>query len=119
MEGCHHHIRFFLGADHIDIGLDYIHNWLEVHSAPDFFPKPGLYIGVFIAQDGNAEAGLPDHGIKREIAAFAVRAHYVSGQERHALALEFSGYAVIHGVAGFNVVVAGHNRIVLHISHQT
>ena len=63
MKHCHNYIRLLLCADIVNIFLDYVNYGKEIHSAPYFFPKPGLYIGIFVAHYRYAQARLLYHHI--------------------------------------------------------
>ena len=86
-----------------------------MHSAPKFLREPGLDVGVVVADDGNPEAGLFDHLIRGKIGFSVVIADGIGSHEGGAGLDKALLNAVVHGMAGFNVVVAHSNGVVLHV----
>ena len=118
VHGGYNYIRMLLGAYLVYIDLDKLGDGHKVHTAPEFLGEPGLDIGVVIADDGNPQAGFFHHLVQREIGLPVVVADGIARQERRANPLEVRRHAVVHLVAGFNVVVAHGDGVVLHVFQQ-
>ena len=116
----HHdqHVRLFFRPDGVHIGLDLVHDRLEMHPAPEFLREPGLHIRIRVTQDGHLQARPLDDLVGREIRLAVIVPDGIRRQEIDPGLLEIRRHAVVHRMARLDVVIAHGHRVIAHIRHQ-
>ena len=109
----HGHIRTQAPLQLVHFLLDKRNQGTEIHSLPDGGGKPGTDIRVRTTQHQHLQPGPPQQGIFLKVGR-AVRLQRIGGKKRDSERFKLRGYAVVNGMSGFDVMIAGYDRIIAH-----